>query len=44
MATNKNNYAVGGGEKKSEDAKDDIIFSEEIGLAIERPPNGMSLE
>jgi len=34
------NYAVGGdGGKQSE-----IVFSEELGLAVEKPANGMSIE
>jgi Bardet-Biedl syndrome 5 protein len=40
MPSNKAVYAIGGGKSESEQ----IIFSEDIGLAIEKPPNGMSLE
>lgn len=46
---NRANYAIGGpGKEESKLSSDyplkNIIFSEEIGLAVERPPNGMSIE
>jgi len=45
MPLNKSNYSIGGTEKMKEDgSKPNIVFSQEIGLAIEPPPNGMSLE
>ena len=40
---NRRNYAIGGDSDKVKQ-EHDIVFSEEIGLAIERPANGMSLE
>jgi len=35
---------VGGATSVVNGDKPDIIFSEEIGLAIERPPKGVTLE
>ena len=44
-SVSKANYAVGGSSTQTKaNGEPDIIFSEEIGLAIERPPNGMTLE
>ena len=37
----RSNYAVGGGA--AGEAKE-IIFSEELGLAVERPPKGLTIE
>ena len=42
LPSNKSNYAMDGGAGGS-DMKD-IIFSEELGLAIERPPKGMTID
>lgn len=41
LPSSKANYAVGGGQSSQ---KNDIIFCEELGLAIERPPAGVSVE
>lgn len=41
----RNRYMIGGNEGSGkEKSEDDIMFSDEIGLAIEKPPNGLSLE
>lgn len=43
--TNKATYALGGASDGSKgDEKPDIVLSEEIGLAIERLPSGVTLE
>ena len=41
---NRNNYKVDGGEEKKADGKLNIVFSEELGLAIEPPANGISID
>lgn len=40
--TTKASYSMGGGGAK--DGQPEVVLSEEIGLAIERLPNGVSLE
>lgn len=42
LTTNKSSYAMGGGAGKKEESE--IIFCEELGLAIEKPPKGVSIE
>lgn len=43
--TNKSNYAMAGGkEGASADPLANIMFCDDLGLAIERPPKGMSVE
>ena len=39
-SASKKSYAVGSGD----DSKQEIVYSEELGLAIEKPPNGLTLE
>jgi Bardet-Biedl syndrome 5 protein len=43
LTSNKAAYSMDGGTGTKKDSEQ-IIFSEEIGLAIEKPPNGMSLD
>lgn len=48
-STNRANYAIGNDKQESKGLKDEdplknIIFCEELGLAVQRPPNGMSIE
>jgi hypothetical protein len=40
----KSKYAMVSENKGSSKEVGEIMFSDEIGLAIEKPPNGMSLE
>lgn len=45
LPTNKSNYAIGGGSAAaSKDPLANIMFCEELGLAIERPPKGVSVD
>ncbi len=44
IPANRANYKIEGGEDKKAEGKHNIVFSEEIGLAIEPPSNGMSLD
>lgn len=44
-SVNKGQYSMGGEDaSKGNNERSDIIFSEEMGLAIERPPNGVTIE
>ena len=42
LPSNKSSYAMVGGAGSLDNK--DIIFSEELGLAIERPPKGMTID
>ena len=51
FATNKANYSMDKQESKTAGSGTDdgdplknILFSEDLGLAVQRPPNGMSME
>ena len=46
-STNKSNYSMSGAgshPSSQQQLQHDVIFSEELGLAIERPPTGVSID